>query len=89
VALDQVKLMSSLFDIQTLAKRLRSLVECSETLKLEAVALLEAGGVLASAAPKGPVSRTSRRRLWRHAFRAFIPSRERGVQKHEEFTKYL
>jgi len=42
VALDQVKLMSSLFDIQTLAKRLRSLVECSETLKLEAAALLEA-----------------------------------------------
>jgi len=39
VALDQVKLMSSLFDIQTLAKRLRSLVEGSETLKLEAAAL--------------------------------------------------
>jgi hypothetical protein len=31
-----------LFDIQTLAKRLRSVVECSETLKLEAAALLEA-----------------------------------------------
>jgi hypothetical protein len=80
-----VKLMSSLFDIQTLAKRLRSLVECSETLKLERGASNHGapgangaaraewrggGGVPASAAPKGPVSRASRRRLWRHAFRA-------------------
>lgn len=41
VSLDQVTFMSGLFDIDTLAKRLRSYVERSETLKPEAVRLLE------------------------------------------------
>jgi len=69
VALDQVKFMSSLFDIQTLAKRLRSLVERSETLKLEAAALLEAALILGEiergAAPRitGLPERTARRVL--------------------------
>lgn len=41
VCLDQVKFMSSLFEIDTLAKRLRAYVERSETLKPEAARLLE------------------------------------------------
>ena len=69
VALDQVKFMSSLFDIQTLAKRLRALVERSETLKGEAAALLEAalilGEVERGAAPRitGLPERSARRVL--------------------------
>lgn len=41
VALDQVKFMSSLFELDTLARRLRTLVERSETLRPEAKRLLE------------------------------------------------
>jgi Fic family protein len=41
VALDQVRFMSDLFEIDTLAKRLRTFVERSETLKPEAARLLE------------------------------------------------
>jgi Fic family protein len=41
VALDQVKFMSGLFQLDTLARRLRVLVERSEKLKPEAVRLLE------------------------------------------------
>jgi Fic family protein len=41
VCLDQVKFMSSLFDIDTLAKRLRTYVEKSETLKPETANILE------------------------------------------------
>jgi Fic family protein len=41
VALDQVKFMSSLLEINTLAARLRNYVERSETLKPEAARLLE------------------------------------------------
>ena len=41
VCLDQVTFMSSLFEIDTLAKRLRAYVERSETLKPEAARLLE------------------------------------------------
>ena len=41
VCLDQVTFMSSLFDLDTLAKRFRSYVERSETLKPEAARLLE------------------------------------------------
>src|SRR6185437_14841582 len=56
VALDQVNFMASLFHIQTLAKRLRMLVERSETLKGEAAALLEAalmfGEIERGAAPR-------------------------------------
>src|SRR5256885_11416239 len=67
VALDQVNFMASLFDIQTLAKRLRTLVERSETLKGEAAALLEAalmfGEIERGAAPRitGLPERTARR----------------------------
>ena len=69
VALDQVNFMASLFDIQTLAKRLRMLVERSETLKGEAAALLEAalmfGEIERGAAPRitGLPERTARRVL--------------------------
>jgi Fic family protein len=41
VCLDQVAFMSDLFDLDTLAKRLRIYVERSETLKPEAARLLE------------------------------------------------
>ena len=41
VSLDQVKFMSGLFDIDTLAKRLRAHVEQNDTLKPEATRLLE------------------------------------------------
>jgi Fic family protein len=41
VCLDQVTFMSSLFEIDTLARRLRTYVERSETLKPEAARLLE------------------------------------------------
>jgi Fic family protein len=41
VSLDQIKFMSELFDIDTLAKRLRSYVEKNEELKPEAARLLE------------------------------------------------
>jgi Fic family protein len=41
VCLDQVKFMSGLFEIEALAKRLRSYVERSDTLKPEAARLLE------------------------------------------------
>lgn len=41
VCLDQVTFMSTLFEIDTLAKRLRAYVDRSETLKPEAVRLLE------------------------------------------------
>ena len=41
VCLDQVMFMSSLFELDTLARRLRSYVERSDTLKPEAVRLLE------------------------------------------------
>ena len=41
VCLDQVTFMSTLFEIETLAQRLRSLVERSEQLKPEAAGLLE------------------------------------------------
>ena len=41
VCLDQVNFMSSLFEIDTLAKRLRAYVERSEALKPEAARLLE------------------------------------------------
>ena len=41
VALDQVKFMSGLFQLDTLARRLRVLVDRSEKLKPEAVRLLE------------------------------------------------
>ena len=41
VCLDQVTFMSSLFEIDTLAKRLRAYVERSEILKPEAARLLE------------------------------------------------
>src|SRR2546423_13109889 len=67
VALDQVNFMASLFDIQTLAKRLRTPVERSETLKGEAAALLEAalmfGEIERGAAPRitGLPERTARR----------------------------
>jgi Fic family protein len=69
VALDQVKFMSSLFEISALAKRLKSLVERSETLKPEAAALLEAALILGEiergAAPRitGLPERTARRVL--------------------------
>jgi Fic family protein len=69
VALDQVNFMASLFDMQTLAKRLRILVERSETLKGEAAALLEAalmfGEIERGAAPRitGLPERTARRVL--------------------------
>jgi hypothetical protein len=42
VALDQVKFMSSLFEIDALVRRLKMHVERSETLKPEAAALLDA-----------------------------------------------
>lgn len=41
VSLDQVRFMSDLFDLTTLAKRMRSYVERHNTLKLEAARLLE------------------------------------------------
>jgi Fic family protein len=41
VCLDQIVFMASLFEIDTLARRLRSLVERSETLKPETARLLE------------------------------------------------
>ena len=41
VCLDQVTFMSGLFDLNTLARRLRAYVERSETLKIEAARLLE------------------------------------------------
>jgi Fic family protein len=41
VSLDQVRFMSTLFDIDTLAKRLRAYVERNDTLKSEATRLLE------------------------------------------------
>jgi Fic family protein len=41
VCLDQVTFMSSLFEIDTLARRLRTYVDRSETLKPEAARLLE------------------------------------------------
>ena len=69
VSLDQVKFMSGLFEIQTLARRLKSLVERSETLKLESAALLEAalmrGEIERGAAPgiTGLPERTARRTL--------------------------
>jgi Fic family protein len=43
VALDQVKFMSGLFEMSALARRLKSFVDRSETLKPESAALLEAG----------------------------------------------
>lgn len=69
VALDQVKFMSGLFDLHTLARRLRLLIERSETLKPEAAALLEAaltfGEIERGAAPRitGLPERTARRAL--------------------------
>jgi Fic family protein len=42
VALDQVKFMSGLFEIPTLARRLKTFVERSEMLKTESAALLDA-----------------------------------------------
>lgn len=69
VALDQVNFMASLFDIRTLAERLRLLVERSETLKGETAALLEAtltfGEIERGAAPRitGLPERTARRVL--------------------------
>lgn len=41
VALDQVRFMSSLFELDTLSRRLRNFVQLDETLKPEAVGLLE------------------------------------------------
>lgn len=41
VALDQVRFMSSLFELNTLSRRLRAYVERSESLRREAAALLE------------------------------------------------
>jgi len=69
VALDQVKFMSSLFEIDALAGRLKMHVERSETLKPESAALLEAalmrGEIERGAAPgiTGLPERTARRVL--------------------------
>jgi Fic family protein len=69
VALDQVKFMSGLFEIPTLARRLKSLIERSESLKPESAALLEAalmrGEIERGAAPgvTGLPERTARRVL--------------------------
>ena len=69
VSLDQVKFMSTLFEIDTLARRLRAYVERSETLKPESAALLEAalmrGEIERGAAPgiTGLPERTARRVL--------------------------
>jgi len=56
VALDQVKFMSSLFEIGTLAARLRNYVERSETLKPEAARLLEEG-LMRGQFERGEISR--------------------------------
>lgn len=69
VALDQVKFMSGLFEIPTLARRLKSLVKRTEGLKGESAALLEAAlmrGVVergAAAGITGLPERTARRVL--------------------------
>jgi Fic family protein len=69
VALDQVKFMSGLFEMPTLARRLKSVVERSESLKPESAALLEAalirGEIERGAAPgiTGLPERTARRVL--------------------------
>jgi Fic family protein len=69
VSLDQVKFMSSLFETRTLGRRLKSLVERSETLKPETAALLEGallrGEIERGAAPgiTGLPERTARRVL--------------------------
>jgi Fic family protein len=69
VALDQVKFMSGLFEMPTLARRLKSLVERSERLKPDSAALLEAalmrGEIERGAAPgiTGLPERTARRVL--------------------------
>jgi len=69
VALDQVKFMSSLFEMDALARRLKMHVERSETLKPESAALLEAalirGEIERGAAPgiTGLPERTARRVL--------------------------
>lgn len=56
VALDQVKFMSSLLEIGTLAARLRNYVERSETLKPEAARLLEEG-LIRGQFERGEISR--------------------------------
>jgi Fic family protein len=69
VALDQVKFMSGLFEMSTLARRLKSFVDRSESLKGESAALLEAalvrGEIERGAAPgiTGLPERTARRVL--------------------------
>ena len=69
VALDQVKFMSGLFEIDALARRLKVYVERSETLKPESAALLDAalmrGEIERGAAPgiTGLPERTARRVL--------------------------
>jgi Fic family protein len=69
VTLDQVKFMSGLFEIPTLARRLKSLIERSDSLKPESAALLEAalmrGEIERGAAPgvTGLPERTARRVL--------------------------
>lgn len=69
VALDQVKFMSGLFEMSTLARRLKTVVARSESLKPEAAALLEAaltrGEIERGAAPgiTGLPERTARRVL--------------------------
>ena len=69
VALDQVKFMSSLFEIDALARRLKMYVERSETLKPESAALLDAalmrGEIERGAAPgiTGLPERSARRVL--------------------------
>jgi Fic family protein len=69
VALDQVKFMSSLFEIDALARRLKVYVERSETLKPESAGLLDAalmrGEIERGAAPgiMGLPERTARRVL--------------------------
>lgn len=69
VALDQVKFMSSLFEIDALARRLKMYVERSETLKSESALLLDAalmrGEIERGAAPgiTGLPERSARRVL--------------------------
>jgi Fic family protein len=69
VALDQVKFMTGLFEMSTLARRLKTAVARSESLKPEAAALLEAallrGEIERGAAPgiTGLPERTARRLL--------------------------
>ena len=69
VALDQVKFMSGLFEIETLTRRLKTFVERSDKLKPQSAALLEAalmrGEIERGAAPgiTGLPERTARRVL--------------------------